>query len=372
MKSFTIIAIITAAALVAVLSFLQPVDERSRVRTSDTDPIEAKIADMSLEEKIAELFMIGIWEKGWEAKIEEAVRSGRIGGVIVMGVNVRESPDMANAIERLQRMARESGKGPLLFATDQEGGVVSRFKGNAYDQTPQAEMKTAKQAFDVAKKRGGELAALGITVNFSPVLEYIPSRSSFLYDRVFRGDREKVAELGSAMVAGYDAGGFAATVKHFPGHADGPVDSHKDLPVVRISENEFETHVWQFRKAIRDADPPLVMTAHVLFPSLDAEYPATLSRRIIEGELRKAIGYEGVVITDDLEMGAIQKEYGLADAAVRALEAGNDILLMITTIPRQTEAFEAVLAAVRSRKITEEEIDKKVARIARLKEKFTK
>src|SRR3989344_4394758 len=322
------------------------------------DPVLAEIDNMTIDEKVGQMFMLGVFESGWE-KI--------IGGILITGSNVKETSDIRSAIEEFQSIARQTEQPKLLVSVDQEGGIASRFIGDGFVNTAQWEIKNAKQAYETAFKRAVELNALGFNTNFSPVLEHVTNSKSFLYPRVFRGNKDEIIEWGGAMVRGYKDGGIISTVKHFPGHLDDSLDSHRELPEVNVQSENKEEYLSVFKEIIKEENPAMVMTAHVLVPFFDEEYPATLSSKIIKGILREEFGYDGVIITDDMEMGAIRNSFTLEAAVIRAVEAGNDILLFTSSSERQRQAYGILLDAVKYGRIDETRIDQSLQRIMRLK-----
>ena len=344
---------------------------KPEARNSTPDPVEKILKNMSIEEKIAQMFMIGIFQPKWEEIAKKAILEKRIGGVLITGSNVKESPDIKSAITGLQSQVMRVNQPKLFISVDQEGGTVSRLVGDNYIRTAQSEIKNYDEAYQVAFKRGQELVSLGININFSPVLEYITDQKSFLYPRGFRGTKDLVIDLGIGMVRGYGDGGIISTVKHFPGHIDDSVDSHKKLPVVYVEDKDFDEYIRTFKEVIMKENPPMIMSAHVLIPSIDSNYPATLSNKVIGEILRGEFGYKGVVVTDDLEMGAIKSGFGLEEIVLRAVEAGNDILLFTSTIERQDQAYNLLLEAIRDSRVSEKRIDESVRRILRLKGEFT-
>lgn len=333
---------------------------------------EAVVARLSLSEKIGQLFMFGPVETVPLETIVPLVREGQVGGIILMGAALRATTDLPGAIRKLHAAAVGSTTAalPLFIATDQEGGEVSRFRGPEFIQTPQSALKNPEEAYALAFRRGEELAARGVRMNFAPVMD-AAEPPSFLRSRTFRGSREEIAALGDAMVRGYRAAGIVAVPKHFPGHPERSWDSHRVLPTAEMDKKEFTEHIRQFSLLIERSRPEMLMTAHVLFPQVDATYPATLSRVIVTDILRGTLGFEGVVLTDDLQMGAITSRFPLRDAVVRALTAGNDMLLIVGSRMDFNEAFAAVRVAVESGVISEARLDESVLRILRLKQRIT-
>jgi beta-N-acetylhexosaminidase len=216
-----------------------------------------------------------------------------------------------------------------------------------------------------------ELRAVGVNMNMAPVLDVNSNPDNpVIGDRAFGTTPDVVCELGPATAEGLQDNEVVACGKHFPGHGDTSTDSHKELPVVEASRDRLEAVEFPpFRRAIQRGVAS-IMTAHVLYHVLDPELPATLSPAIITDFLRRELQYDGVVLTDDLEMLAIIDHYGIEDASVRAVLAGCDVLLICKDRDREVAAFEAVEKAVESGAISAERLDVSVARISKLKERF--
>lgn len=337
------------------------------------DTVTPVVESLTLEQKVGQMLLLGIWNPEHKAGQKRLIERGIIGSVIVMNANISTKDATRTHIARLQEAVPTSTP-PLLVAVDQEGGTVSRFEYDDFDLTAQPEIEDTDEAREVAARRGKELADLGVNVNFAPVLEYITDPDSFLYDRTFRVDeKSEIAPLASAMVRGYQRAGVAATVKHFPGHKSGSVDSHKNLPSVDdISYDELTAYTSPFITVLDEARPDMVMTAHVLFPAIDEAYPATLSPEIIDEFLRKSLGFTRVIITDDMNMGAITNGFGRTEAALQAVKAGNDILLYVATPTQVEQVHAAIVEAVKRGEIPEERIDESVKRIIALKQKYAK
>ncbi|PCI29960.1 hypothetical protein COB55_01100 [Candidatus Wolfebacteria bacterium] len=331
--------------------------------------IEEKISAMTLEEKIGQMLLLGIPRESGVLELKELIAEGKIGSVILMGNNLGTSTaSIREMISSLQGAVLNDI--PLFISVDQEGGIVTRLKGDDYETTGQPDIETAGHARAIAVARANDLRELGINVNFSPVMEYITNKNSFLFDRVFRGDKQRVVDLGVTMVDGYQDNGVIATIKHFPGHANDSVDSHGNLPVVDISREDFNQHVSVFEDAIKRSNPGMVMMAHVLYPQIDSKNPSSISRTFVTDILRRNIDYTGVIITDDMNMGAITKKYGRAQAAVSALRAGNDILLYVGEKQHIIDVHAEIVKTVNSGIISETRINESVGRILKLKEKI--
>jgi beta-N-acetylhexosaminidase len=228
-------------------------------------------------------------------------------------------------------------------------------------------------AYAAAATIAKELRAVGVNMNMAPVLDVNSNPDNpVIGDRAFGTTPGVVCELGMATAAGLQGNKVVACGKHFPGHGDTNTDSHKELPVVEASRERLEAIEFPpFRHAIAQGIASM-MTAHVLYRALDPELPATLSPAIINSFLRQELKYDGVVLTDDLEMHAIIDHYGVEDAAVRAILAGCDVLLICKDRDREVAAFGAIEQAVTSGAISTERLNLSATRIARLKDRFIK
>jgi len=291
--------------------------------------------------------------------IERGVRS-----FILMGRNC-ESPAQVKAMCAELRSA--AGQ-PLLTCIDQEGGRVQRLR-EPFPRTPSMrEPERISSRADVAQAGfalGLALRALGINMNFAPVLDVDSNPANpVIGDRSFSSDPRTVAELGSAMIHGLQSAGVAACGKHFPGHGDTSLDSHRDLPSLPHGmERMSAVELPPFREAIR-AGVAAIMTAHVVFDALDRGVPATMSRVVVHDLLRVRLGFEGLVISDDLEMNAISEHCGVAEAAVRSAQAGADLLLICHSAERQHQSIDALALAIREGRLRRSDVGDSCRRIA--------
>jgi beta-N-acetylhexosaminidase len=223
-----------------------------------------------------------------------------------------------------------------------------------------------------AKALATELRAVGITLDYAPVLDiHTNPKNPIIGDRALAEDADSVARLGAAIIETLQSNGVAACGKHFPGHGDTSVDSHLDLPLVEHPPDRIRcVELVPFREAVK-AGVAFIMTAHVLVPSLDEEKPATLSRRIVQGMLRDEVGFGGVVLSDDLEMKAIAKSYTVPDAAVQAIAAGCDALLVCSgDVDVQAATLEALVRAVEQDVIPYKRLEDALQRGRLAKERF--
>jgi beta-N-acetylhexosaminidase len=323
-----------------------------------------------------ERVMVGF--EGFEpsADLRRLLREFRVGGVILFARNVDGPEQLAELVRELQSLARDAGHDlPLLVAVDQEGGRVQRLRA-PWTLWPPLRALGRGGSEEVARQVGAALAAelssCGIRLDFAPVVDVDTNPANpVIGDRSFGDDPERVGRLGAAMIRGLQEGGVAACAKHFPGHGDTGVDSHLELPVVDHSLSRLrDVELRPFRAAV-EAEVATIMTAHVLVRDLDPGVPATLSARIIGELLRGELKFPGVVVADDLEMGAIAKAWPAGDAAVRAARAGCDLLPVCKAPDAQAAAVEGLVRALEAEELRWKDAEDSLARVRRLKERFT-
>lgn len=284
--------------------------------------------------------MIGFDGTCMNRDIEHAVLDLGVGGLILFSRNI-VSPEQAGLLcAAIQELARKHGKPPLFIAVDQEGGQVARFRkpftefpGNPFLQTP----SDAGQFADIVSK---ELRSVGINMNFAPVVDCIPEGlDGIMAGRVFRGSPERVGRMGATVIDGFQQNGLMAVAKHFPGIGRTVLDSHLDLPRLDSDRAEMErTDLVPFVKAI-EAGVSGIMLSHILYTAIDPLWPASLSGVITRQWLRQELGYQGLVMTDDLDMGAVARHYPFETAVLQAAEADVDLMLICHRGPKIDTAF---------------------------------
>ncbi len=344
--------------------------------------IERAMDELSLEEKIGQMMMPDF--RTWNGEnvtemlpeIEALIQDYHIGGVILFRENVVETEQIIDLVEGYKNAANKFG---MLVTIDQEGGIVTRLQ-NGTDMPGNMALgatRSEELSFDSGRVIGAELEALGINMNLAPVLDVNNNPDNPVIGvRSYGEDPDLVGKLGSAYTLGLQEHGIAGTAKHFPGHGDTDVDSHLGLPEVpHDRERLFEVELPPFQEAMENG-MDAIMTAHVTFPKIDdtkviskkdrseIALPATLSEKVLTGLVRDEMGYEGVIMTDALNMNAIADHFGPVDAVIRAINAGTDIVLMPVGL---IEVFEGVHEAVLDGEISEERIDEAVERILTLK-----
>ena len=376
-------AALGAAAAAATAGTAQAHTDRDERRF-----VKRRLKAMSLEAKVGQLFTVYAYGRTADttdpadvARNQEThgvdnaaqlIAAYKVGGIIYFAWSDNvANPDQITALSNgLQAASTADGGTPLLIATDQEHGLVTRI-GPPATQLPGAmalgATHDAAAAREAAVIAGTELRAMGLNVNFAPNADVnVNPANTVIGERSFGSDAEHVAAFTAAQVAGYQArGDLAATVKHFPGHGDTEDDSHTSLPRIDHTYEEWRAiDAPPFRAAI-DAGVGAIMSAHIQFPALDPTLtPATLSKPILTGLLREELGYDGVIVTDSLGMEGVREGYGDDRIPVLALLAGVDMLLMPVNLDL---AYRAVLAAVAGGELTERRIDESVTRILRLK-----
>ncbi len=325
---------------------------------------------MTLRDKVGQLFILGFEGTTPTPAFRKLIREARIGGVVLFSRNFESPTQLIRLINGLQRLSPDA---PLFVAVDHEGGRVSRLPA-PFTFFPAAAQVGAgnshRLAYAMGQAMARELKAVGINLNFAPVLDvHTNARNRVIGDRAFGKDAIQVAKMALAVMVGLQDHGVIACGKHFPGHGDTTADSHRELPRVKHSLSRLiEVELRPFAHAIQNRIEAL-MTAHVVYHCLDPDRPATLSRTVLTRLLRQAMGFLGVVITDDLEMKAISDRWRIRDAAVDALRAGADLLLLCRDPGAQEEAHAAVRDAA-GHALTEKRIEQALNRVLRLKERY--
>ena len=299
-----------------------------------------------------------------DAATADFLKANSIRAVCLFRGNMTDSEQLAKLTADLRAvMGPES-----LIGIDQEGGAVVR---STWVPAPPAAMGLgAADDTDLAYRTGAAVAravkALGFNWNFAPVLDLNNNpHNPVIAERSFGAEPKRAAELAMSWMAGSHAEGVACCVKHFPGHGDTNVDSHRDLPTVNKPVEELDRlELAPFR--IASASAPAMMTAHIVYPTLDPDNPATMSRRILTGLLRDEWKYKGLVITDGMDMHAIAGRYGVGNAAVRALTAGADMVMALGTTETQNETLDAIAAALASGELSQDEVKIRLDRLAAL------
>lgn len=328
---------------------------------------------MSLEEKIGQMVIAGLDGLTADEHAEAMLAKYRVGGFVFFARNIQDSRQALALVNSLKALNKRHV--PLFLAIDEEGGRVTRLPAE-YRKLPASRSIGDTGSVSLAYEVGGILAdrvkSLGFNMDFAPVLDINSNPDNpVIGDRSLGTTAQGVTGMGIAVMKGIQAGNIIPVVKHFPGHGDTAVDSHKGLPRVEADMDRLESfELVPFRAAVT-SQADMVMTAHILLPRIDPKHPATLSKPIITGILRNLLGFQGVVITDDLNMAAVKDNYDLGDAAVLAVNAGVDIVLTCHEYANLVHVISALRNAVEGGLIPAERIEESVLRILRLKQKYT-
>ena len=336
------------------------------------DPVEKTLSGMSLRDRIGQRFIIWLRLRSEVAQVKALIRSGKPAGILVFPENFKSYDEVAELMKDLKKTAAQNNPAiQLLLCVDQEGGRVSAlpFRETFEFPAPFFWSQYDDPVFISSSSylAGSELKKLGINMNFAPVLDlYGKPDASVIGDRSMGSDPGKVAVFAGAYVNGHLRAGVIPVAKHFPGHGVTIVDTHKELPFSAMTEPDlFSRDLIPFKAAI-DAGVPAIMTSHILFTKLDPNSPASFSPVLVRNILREKLGFAGVVITDALEMAAVAANYRLDTTLIRMVKAGVDIALVAGQY-NLNDMITLLEQAVKSGKLTEEEINEGTRRVLSLK-----
>src|SRR5690554_517738 len=337
-----------------------------------TNQIEEHIKAMTIEEKIGQMVIVGLDGYTLKDETRRMLEEYYVGGFVLFGENVQDSAQLLSLVNSLKEANTQDT--PLFFSIDEEGGRVSRLPEEFCPMPVNgevAEVNDGEFSFQIGNLLAERVKALGFNMNFAPVLDIDSNPDNpVIGDRSFGSTTQIVTRLGLKTMQGIQDRRVIPVVKHFPGHGDTAVDSHIGLPVlehdmVRLQNMELTP----FQVAIQEG-ADAVMLAHILLEKIDSDNPATMSRTIVTDLLREQMGFSGVVITDDLTMGAILENYDVGQAAVQAVNAGVDIILVCHGHQHRVAVLEALRRAVHDGTISMARLDESVARIIALKQEY--
>ena len=328
----------------------------------------------TLREKVGQMFLIGCQGESLTRDEQLIFAEYQFGGFTLFKRNCAEPAQLVRLCRKLWDSV--DSQMPPFIAIDQEGGRVHRLP-DAFTHFPATARIGGKDNPELARRLGRaaaeELKLVGINLNFAPVLDVDSNPANpVIGDRAFGSDPKRVIEIGSSWTQGLRDSGIIPCGKHFPGHGDTETDSHVELPIVRKTLDQLKTvELPPFAHACRTRIESL-MTAHVLYPALDGQFPATLSEPIVTGLLRHQFGYDGVVFSDDLEMKAIADRYGVEETAALAIRAGVDVLLFCHEVAKAIQAFEFLCNESERDPVLRARVEESHRRIAALKRRFLK
>ncbi|HEX4202629.1 MAG TPA: beta-N-acetylhexosaminidase [Ktedonobacteraceae bacterium] len=331
-------------------------------------------AGLTLEEQLGQIMVVGFPGHTVTPEVVDLIQKYHVGNIILFSRNIENAEQLRALTQHLQQLAREAGQRyPLLIMLDQENGVVRRlgrgttiFPGNM----TQGAINSEQMSYDIALATGHELKALGINMNLAPVVDVNNNPANPVIGvRSFGEDPQLVARLGAAAVRGYRDAGIITSLKHFPGHGDTATDSHLALPVVPYTlERLQQVELLPFTSGIA-AGATSIMIAHMYIPELmqQSNLPSTISPEIVTGLLRQRLGYNGVIITDCLEMNAVANTVGTAKGALMALQAGNDLILISHTYEQQLGGLNEIKQAALADSRTTEQLAQAAERVVQIK-----
>lgn len=333
--------------------------------------------EMTMRELLGQKLVFGFHGTSLTAEMKALIREYKIGNVILFLRNVERAEQLRALCEEIQNLIQEETGYPAFIIIDQEGGMVSRLPRDAVNVPGAMALaatgnpENARRASEITIR---QLKGLGANFNMAPVLDVNSNPNNPVIGvRSFGDDAEKVADFGCAALKPYENSGVLCCIKHFPGHGDTAVDSHLGLPRVDKTWEELEQlELIPFRRAIQ-AGAPAVMMSHVLFPNIETEQlPCTMSRKMITGMLREKMGFEGLVLTDCMEMGAIQDHFGTPAGVVASIKAGVDLAEISSSFELEKASAEAVNQAAERGELDRKELEASVQRILRFKEQLYK
>ena len=334
---------------------------------SPEEKVDKLVANMSDADKVGQLLMIGIHGKTLNDDAKFMLNEYRVGGIILFDRNMESKDQVKSLITDINKTGKSAGLTPLFIGIDQEGGAVARMEDQLIKVPPAEELgkEPIEQAVSLAKQSGTELKDLGFNINFAPVADL-----GLTYGRSFSTNPDDVVRYASAVGKAYDEAGLWYSYKHFPGIGKTDVDLHADTSVVPVSKETLlneDTKVFVDLIKQSKTNTYAIMVSHAMYPQIDAEHPSSLSKAIITDWLRKDMGYNGVVVTDDMDMGALAKHYTFGDMAVQSILAGSDILLVCHEYEHMQEAYNGLMKAVKDGRISKERLDESVKRILLMK-----
>ncbi len=325
------------------------------------------IKEMTLKEKIGQLILPGFHSYEYDEHLRTLIEDYHVGNVILFTRNFENAEQMRKLTDKIhEEVLKHTGIVPFI-SIDQEGGLVTRMmKDVTFAAGPMTcSAVSPEAAFDTGRMLAYDMIGLGMNLNLAPSLDVNNNPNNPVINvRSYSDDPERVSLFGKQFIKGSLEYGVLPCAKHFPGHGDAAVDSHLGLPT--LEHDTVRMHEVEMKPFIENIDVPAIMSAHILFPAYDT-VPATLSKKVLTGILREELGYEGLIITDCLEMKAIADNYGTSEGALQAVKAGADLLCICHTLERQVRALELIEEAVLDGSLPESELDRHVERILKAK-----
>ncbi|MFZ7946012.1 beta-N-acetylhexosaminidase [Neobacillus sp. 19] len=350
-----------------------PNQQSKKPNQQENQTISEVISKMSLEDKIGQMILAGISETRMDTNAKKLISQFHVGGIIFYKNNFETPEQTVQLVNQLK--AGNVSSLPLFLGVDQEGGRVTRLPGGLVNFPPNkqiGQVNNPEFSYKVGTLIGHELREFGLNLDFAPVLDINSNPNNpVIGDRSFGNNSEIVSKLGIQTMKGIQSQDVIPTIKHFPGHGDTSVDSHLELPVVNKSLKQLkELELIPFERAI-DHGADVVMVAHILLPELDKTNPASMSKAVMTDLLRKQLSFKGVIITDDMTMGAITEHFDIGKAAVESVKAGSDIILVGHDYNNVVKITSSLKTAVQNGEISEQRLNESIERIIQLKRKYS-
>ena len=365
---------ITLCILLIITTLLTLSLSRCSNKNNQTiDVIQQKLDNMTLDEKIGQMITIGIDGYSVDDTAKQLITDKKVGGVILFKNNISNSNQLLQLINDIKGI-NSTNKIPIFISVDQEGGRVNRLPSEI-KSLPSNEVvgnkNDNKLAYDIGKNIGYALGSFGFNMDFAPVLDVNSNpNNTVIGDRSFSNDKDKVASLGASEINGFKDSNIISVAKHFPGHGDTATDSHYALPIINKTLDELKSVEFvPFKKSIEEK-VPAIMVSHILMPQIDANNPASMSKTIITDILRKDLKFDGLIVTDDMTMGAVTNDLDITTACINAINAGADLLLVCHGYDNEINVINAIKDAVNNGIISIDTINRSVYKILSLKENY--
>lgn len=350
-------------------------DGDKRLVSAKEDEVLNKVLEMSLDEKIGQIFIVGI--DGNEKLSEQDkifIKDLKVGGLIFFRKNISSVPQTINLINEIKNLNEVNGNIPLFLSLDQEGGIVTRLPEDI-DKFKSAreigKINDESYAYLHFRMMGEIIRSLGFNMNFAPVLDvYTNKNNKVIGSRAFSSDKEIVTKMATTALKAFNDGKIISVGKHYPGHGDTNEDSHYELPVLSHDYNRInEIELYPFRQIIK-YNIPALLVSHLMYKNIDPENIATTSKIFLKDILIDDLKFTGIVITDDMIMRGLTDKYSIDEASLKAIQAGVDIVLISSGFDDIVASFNKIKNGVLNGEISEFELDKKVYNILRIKKLY--
>ena len=337
------------------------------------DLIQKQIENMTLDEKIGQMITVGIDGYNLNDKTKLLIEEKKVGGVILFKDNIKDSNQLLKLINNIKDI-NSKNKIPLFISVDEEGGRVSRLPKEIKKLPPNeivGRVNDRDLAYDIGKNIGYALKSFGFNMDFAPVLDINSNpNNTVIGDRSFSSNKDIVANLGVSQINGFKSSNIISVAKHFPGHGDTDTDSHYGLPIIKKSLEQLkEVEFVPFKKAIEEGVSS-IMVSHILLPEIDDINPASMSKTIITDILRKDLKFDGLIVTDDMTMGAITNNFDISEACIKSINAGVDLILVCHGYEIEVDVINNIKDAVNNGTISMDRINESVYRILSLKHNY--